>query len=47
MSKLLLVSVFPDLAAIFLFYTTESWKLSKGILIGAFPYLLASIIVSI
>ena len=47
LSKLLLVSVFPDLAVIFLFYTTESWKLSKGVLIGAFPYLLASIIVSL
>lgn len=47
LSKLLLVSVFPDLALIFVFYTTESWKLSKGILIGMFPYLIASIAVSI
>lgn len=47
LSKLLLVSAFPDLALIFVFYTTESWKLSKGILIGALPYLLASIAVSI
>ena len=41
-SKLLFVSVFPDLALIFLFYTTESWRLSKGVLIGALPYILAS-----
>jgi hypothetical protein len=43
-SKLLFVSVFPDLALIFLFYTTESWRLSKGVLIGALPYILASFI---
>lgn len=47
LSKLLLVSVFPDMALIFVFYTTESWKLSKGVLIGMFPYLIASIAVSI
>ena len=46
LSKLLLVSVFPDLALIFVFYTTDTWRLSKGILIGAMPYVLASIIVS-
>lgn len=46
-SKLLLVSVFPDLALIFLFYTTDSWRLSKGILVGALPYMMASIIVSL
>lgn len=46
MSKLLFVSVFPDLALIFLFYTTESWKLSKGVLVGALPYILASFIVA-
>ncbi|MDY2942805.1 MAG: hypothetical protein SOT07_03810 [Paludibacteraceae bacterium] len=45
-SKLLLVSVFPDLALIFLFYTTDSWRLSKGILVGALPYMMASIIVA-
>lgn len=46
LSKLLLVSVFPDLALIFVFYTTDTWRLSKGVLIGAMPYVLASIIVS-
>ena len=34
-------------SVIFLFYTTESWRLSKGILIGALPYMIASIIVSL
>ena len=40
LSKLLLVSVFPDLALIFVFYTTDTWRLSKGILAGAMPYIL-------
>lgn len=46
MSKLLLVSVFPNLALIFVFYTTNTWNLSKGVLIGAFPYMIAAIIFS-
>jgi hypothetical protein len=46
LNKLLLVSVFPDLALIFVFYTTDTWRLSKGVLIGALPYILASIMVS-
>ena len=46
LSKLLLVSVFPDLALIFVFYTTDTWRLSKGILIGALPYILAALMVS-
>lgn len=45
-SKLLLVSVFPNLALIFVFYTTNTWRLSKGILIGAFPYIIASLWIS-
>ncbi len=46
LSKLLLVSVFPDLALIFVFYTTDTWRLAKGVLCGALPYILASLIVS-
>lgn len=42
-SKLLIVSVFPDLAFIFVFYAADMWKISKGLLIGAFPYILAAI----
>lgn len=42
-SKLLIVSVFPDLAFIFVFYSADMWKVSKGLLIGAFPYILAAI----
>lgn len=43
LSKMLLLSVFPDMALLFLFYQTDTWKLSKGILIGSFPYMIAAI----
>lgn len=43
MSKLLFVSIFPNMAFLFVFYTMDAWKFSKGLLIGAFPYLLAAI----
>ena len=43
LSKLLFVSVFPDLALIFVFYITDTWRLSKGVLIGAMPYILATL----
>lgn len=44
-AKLLMVSVFPDLALLFVFYTTDTWRLAKGVLIGALPYILASLMV--
>ncbi len=47
LNKLLFVSVFPDLALIFLFYTTDTWKLSKGIMIGAIPYIVATLLTAI
>ena len=47
LSKLLFVSVFPDLALIFVFYTTDTWRLAKGVLCGAMPYILASLMVSL
>jgi len=43
LSKLLMVSVFPDMALLFVFYTTDTWRLAKGVLIGSFPYILASL----
>ena len=46
LSKLLLVSIFPVLALIFVFYTTDTWRLSKGVLIGAMPYILGALMVS-
>ncbi|MCQ2348205.1 MAG: hypothetical protein MJZ65_03345 [Paludibacteraceae bacterium] len=42
-SKLCMLGVFPNLALIFVFYTTDTWNLSKGVLIGAFPYMIAAI----
>jgi len=42
-SKLLQVSVFPNLGLIFVFYAADAWKLSKGVLIGALPYILAAV----
>lgn len=46
LSKLLLVAVFPDLALLFVFYTTDTWRLAKGVLLGAMPYILAALIIS-
>lgn len=43
LNKLLLVSIFPDLAFIFVFYQLNTWRFAKGILIGAMPYVLATI----
>lgn len=46
LSKMLLVSVFPDMAFLFVFYELDTWRLSKGVLIGSFPYILAAIAVN-
>jgi hypothetical protein len=42
-SRLLFVSVFPDLAFVFVAYAADAWKISKGLVIGAMPYIIASI----
>jgi len=42
-SKMCLLSVFPDMAFVFVFYSLNTWNISKGILIGSFPFMLASI----
>lgn len=47
LSKMLLVSVFPDMAFLFVFYELDTWKLCKGVLIGSFPYIIAAIATSI
>jgi len=41
-SRLLFVSVFPDLAFVFVFYAADAWKISKGLVVGAMPYIIAS-----
>jgi hypothetical protein len=43
LSRILQVGIFPNLALLFVFYTLETWKLAKGVLLGALPYLIASI----
>ena len=44
LGRIVQVGIFPNLALLFVFYTMELWKLAKGILIAALPYLIASII---
>lgn len=44
LGKIMQVGIFPNLALLFVFYTMEVWRLAKGVLIGALPYLIASII---
>lgn len=44
--KLMLVITFPDMALLYLFYSLDTWRLSKGVLIGAFPYILAAVFFS-
>ncbi len=36
------IGIFPNLAFIFVFYTLETWRLAKGLLIGTLPYIIAS-----
>lgn len=44
LSKILQVGIFPNLALLFVFYTLEMWRLAKGVLLAALPYLIASIV---
>lgn len=43
LSKVCLISIFPDMAMLFLFYELNMWRLAKGIVVGIFPFLIASI----
>jgi hypothetical protein len=47
LNKLLLVSVFPDMALLFVFYTTDTWRLAKGVMVGAMPYIIATVLISL
>lgn len=47
LQKLFLLSVFPNIAFIFVFYEVDLWKIAKGLLIGAMPYLILSAYFSI
>lgn len=45
-SKLTIVAIFPDSALFFVFYTTNTWRLAKGVIIGALPYLFAALVIN-
>lgn len=47
LSKLCILAVFPDMALLFLFYALDTWKLAKGVLLGALPYVIAAILFSV
>lgn len=42
MGKILILSVFPNLFLVYLFYKHDSFKLATGIMIAAMPYLISS-----
>jgi len=47
LSKLCILAVFPDMALLFLFYALDTWKLAKGVLLGAIPYVIAAVLLSV
>lgn len=46
LNKLFLVAVFPNMALFFLLYKAETWKLAKGIIIGAIPYPIIALVIN-
>ena len=42
--KLLLLSVMPNLALVFVFYKSDSFKLATGLLVAGMPYFILSIL---
>lgn len=43
-ARMLLLSIFPDMAVVFIFYEFNLWHIAKGTIIGLFPYLIAGMI---
>ena len=43
LGKICMVGIFPNMALLFVFYTMEWWRLAKGVMLAAIPYLIASI----
>jgi hypothetical protein len=43
LGKVLLLSVMPNLGFVFVFYKSDSFKIATGLLMGAMPYFIASI----
>lgn len=44
LGKLLLLSVTPNLAFVFVFYKSDSFKIATGVLLSAMPYFIGSIL---
>lgn len=44
LGKIFLLSVMPNLGFVFVFYKTDSFKIATGLLMGAMPYFIASIL---
>ncbi len=47
LGKLTVVAIFPDAALFFLFYTLNTWRIAKGVIIGMVPYMLAALWIAI
>ena len=45
LGKLLMLSIVPDLAVVFLFYKQDSFRVAGGIMMGAILYLISAIII--
>ncbi|MFV0470445.1 MAG: hypothetical protein ACK5L7_00215 [Paludibacteraceae bacterium] len=45
LGKLLLLSIVPDLAVVFVFYKQDTFRVAGGIMISAVLYLIAAVIV--
>jgi len=43
LGKLFMLSIMPDLIFVFVFYKSDSFKIASGMMLGAIPYLVASI----
>lgn len=46
-TRLVTLAAFPDMALLFLFYTTESWRLCRGLLFSTFLYLFLAVILTL
>ncbi|MGC3978781.1 MAG: hypothetical protein QM751_11455 [Paludibacteraceae bacterium] len=45
LGKLLLLSIIPDLAMVFLFYKKDTFRMAGGIMLGAILYLIGAIFI--
>lgn len=43
LGKLLMLSVMPNLALVFVFYKSDSFKIASGMMVSAMPYFIGSI----